>query len=168
MSNVIIGIIGVILFVGLALAGATYFGPRVTQSTSQAQAGRVMSELVEISNAVKVRDQERQMATSAGFDVDFLAPDYVSDAPSNPTDGPDPFLLDSNGDATGVAAIAAMKISGSRMVVICNEISKLGGGPSTAPVRLSANRELAIGCFRIDRNLSAQIRKDDYIAFAVI
>src|SRR3546814_21011510 len=79
MSNVIIGIIGVILFIGLALAGATYFGPRVTQSTSQAQAGVVMSELVSISNAVKVRDQERQMATTGGFDLDFLAPDYLGD-----------------------------------------------------------------------------------------
>src|SRR3546814_16266800 len=99
MSNVIIGIIGVILFIGLALAGATYFGPRVTQSTSQAQAGVVMSELVSISNAVKVPDQERQMATTGGFDLDFLAPDYLGDVPLHPSDGPAPILLDVNGNS---------------------------------------------------------------------
>lgn len=168
MSNVIIGIIGVILFIGLALAGATYFGPRVSQSTAQAQAGMVMSELVEISNAVKVRDQERQIATTGGFDIDFLAPDYVGDVPSNPTEGPAPFLLDADGNTAGIAAIAALKVSGNRSAAICNEISRLGGGPAAAALRLNANSAYPIGCFRIDRNLSAQIRKDDYIAFAVI
>ena len=168
MSNVIIGIIGVILFIGLALAGATYFGPRVTQSTSQAQAGQVMSQLVAISNAVKVRDQERQMATTGGFNLDYLAPDYLGDAPSNPTEGPAPFLLDSSGSAGGIASIAGIKVSGNRSVAICNEISRLGGGPSTAQLRLNANLALPIGCFRIDRDLSPQVRKDDYIAYAVI
>src|SRR3546814_4294047 len=82
------------------------------------QAGVVMSELVSISNAVKVRDQERQMATTGGYDLDFLAPDYLGDVPSNPTDGPAPFLLDLNGNSSGIAAIAGIKVSGNRSVSI--------------------------------------------------
>src|SRR3546814_10914647 len=84
------------------------------------------------------------------------------------TDGPAPFLLDLNGNSSGIAAIAGIKVSGNRSVSICNEISRLGGGPNSAQLRLNANLSLPIGCFRIDRDLSALIRKDDYIAYAVI
>src|SRR3546814_18783698 len=100
--------------------------------------------------------------------LDFLAPDYLGDVPSNPTDGPAPFLLDLNGNSSGIAAIAGIKVSGNRSVSICNEISRLGGGPNSAQLRLNANLSLPIGCFRIDRDLSALSRKDDYIAYAVI
>src|SRR3546814_17800422 len=94
-----------------------------------------MSELVSISNAVKVRDQERQMETTGGFDLDFLAPDYLGDVPSNPTDGPAPFLLDLNGNSSGLAAIAGLKVSRNRSVSIRNEISRLEIGRATCWVR---------------------------------
>src|SRR3546814_17227869 len=68
--------------------------------------------------------------------LDFLAPDYLGDVPSNPTDGPAPFLLDLNGNSSGIAAIAGIKVSGNRSVSICNEISRLGGGPNSAQLRL--------------------------------
>src|SRR3546814_3693251 len=86
------------------------------------------------------------MATTGGFDLVFLAPDYLGDVPSNPTDGPAPFLLDLNGNSSGIAAIAGIKVSGNRSVSICNEISRLGGGPNSAQLRLNANLSLPIGC----------------------
>jgi hypothetical protein len=168
MSNVIIGIIGVILFIGLALAGASSFGPRVSQSNAQAQAILVLEKLVSVSNAVKVRDSEREMSTRGGFDVGFLVPDYLGEPPLNPTGGPGPMLLDSAGGTTGIAAWSAIKVGGSRASIICNEISRHGGGPGVAQLRMNANPALPVGCFRIDRDISAEIRKDDYIAYAVI
>lgn len=168
MSNVIIGIIGVILFIGLALAGASFFGPRVSQSTAQAQAGVVMSELVGISNAVKVRDREREISTTGSLDISFLAPDYLGEAPSNPTGGPDPLLLDDVGGTGGIASVVALKVDGSRAGHVCNEISRQGGGPSGAPVLANPNASFPIGCFRSSRDVTAQIRKNDYIAYAVI
>jgi len=42
MSNVLIGIIGVILFIGLALAGALFLGPRFQESTNNSRGSAVI------------------------------------------------------------------------------------------------------------------------------
>jgi hypothetical protein len=54
MSNVLIGIIGVILFIGLALAGALYLGPRFSQSANDSEAARYISEGQQISRAFEL------------------------------------------------------------------------------------------------------------------
>ncbi len=54
MSNVLIGIIGVILFIGLALAGALFLGERFSNSRTQAEAARYMSEGSQISKAYEM------------------------------------------------------------------------------------------------------------------
>jgi hypothetical protein len=54
MSNVLIGIIGVILFIGLALAGALFLGPRFSNSKTDAEAARYMSEGSQISKAYEM------------------------------------------------------------------------------------------------------------------
>ena len=54
MSNVLIGIIGVILFIGLALAGALFLGDRFSSSRTQAEAARYMTEGSQISKAYEM------------------------------------------------------------------------------------------------------------------
>lgn len=54
MSNVLIGIIGVILFIGLALAGALFLGDRFSSSRTQGEAARYMSEGSQISKAYEM------------------------------------------------------------------------------------------------------------------
>jgi hypothetical protein len=54
MSNVLIGIIGVILFIGLALAGALFLGDRFSNSRTQGEAARYMSEGSQISKAYEM------------------------------------------------------------------------------------------------------------------
>lgn len=54
MSNVLIGIIGVILFIGLALAGALFLGDRFSNSRTQSEAARYMSEGSQISKAYEM------------------------------------------------------------------------------------------------------------------
>ncbi|RYY06506.1 MAG: hypothetical protein EON55_23175 [Alphaproteobacteria bacterium] len=54
MSNVLIGIIGVILFIGLALAGALFLGPRFSSTSNDAEAARYISEGSQISRAFEL------------------------------------------------------------------------------------------------------------------
>lgn len=53
MSNVLIGIIGVILFVGLAVAGASYYGPALMGSRIEAQASEYLSQSSQIARAIE-------------------------------------------------------------------------------------------------------------------
>ncbi len=51
MSNVLIGIIGVILFIGLALAGALFLGPRFQEANNSSKAAAVMQANQQVANA---------------------------------------------------------------------------------------------------------------------
>lgn len=66
MSNVLLGIIGVIFFIGLAIAGASYFGTAITGSKVEASATDYLNQSSQIARAI---DQ------------------YVSDNGSLPIDG---------------------------------------------------------------------------------
>ena len=54
MSNVLIGIIGVILFIGLALAGALFLGPRFQEATLNSKASAAVQAVHQISNAANM------------------------------------------------------------------------------------------------------------------
>jgi type II secretory pathway pseudopilin PulG len=54
MSNVLIGIIGVILFIGLALAGALFLGPRFQESTQNSKASAAIQAVSQISHAANL------------------------------------------------------------------------------------------------------------------
>jgi hypothetical protein len=84
MSNVLIGIIGVILFIGLALAGALFLGPRFQESTSNSDAAAVMSSLKQAADAAEMwRVQEGKQYVPA-TDTSFLAPGYLKRRLANP------------------------------------------------------------------------------------
>jgi type II secretory pathway pseudopilin PulG len=55
MSNVLIGIIGVILFIGLALAGALFLGPRFQAATNDSRASAIVQALQQTQNAYEMR-----------------------------------------------------------------------------------------------------------------
>ena len=85
MSNVLIGIIGVILFIGLALAGALFLGPRFQESTQNSQAASVMSSLRQASDAAELRMLDLGVSTTPSTHVSFLTNGgYLKAAPSNP------------------------------------------------------------------------------------
>ena len=54
MSNVLIGIIGVILFIGLALAGALFLGPRFQEASNNAKAAAVVQSMDQFTKAVNM------------------------------------------------------------------------------------------------------------------
>jgi len=84
MSNVLIGIIGVILFIGLALAGALFLGPRFQESTNNSKAASVVQANAQLANAAALyRVQE-------GRDWDNTRPEgmigtYIKSMPTNIT-----------------------------------------------------------------------------------
>lgn len=85
MSNVLIGIIGVILFIGLALAGALFLGPRFQESTQNSQASALMSSLKQASDAAELRALDLGIATTPSTHVSFLTNGgYLKTAPTNP------------------------------------------------------------------------------------
>lgn len=53
MSQVIIGVIGMLLFIGLAIAGASYLGPQFGDQKVEAEATRYLSERSQIERAVQ-------------------------------------------------------------------------------------------------------------------
>src|SRR3546814_10920461 len=63
MSNVLIGIIGVILFIGLALAGALFLGPRFQESTNNSRASASVQAVSQIASAANMFEvQEGRIA----------------------------------------------------------------------------------------------------------
>lgn len=84
MSNVLIGIIGVILFIGLALAGALFLGPRFQEVSSNSQASAVMTGLKQVSDAASLWGLQNGKNHVPSTGTAFLQPDYLKTAPSNP------------------------------------------------------------------------------------
>ncbi len=91
MSNVLIGIIGVILFIGLALAGALFLGPRFQESTNNSKASAAVQAVSQVAHAVNMY-QAQEGALPA--DVTALTgAKYLKSVPSNPTSSVDaPYL----------------------------------------------------------------------------
>lgn len=61
MSGVILGIIGIILFVGLALAGANYLGPRVLSANASRDSGIVLNSIQQTAIGVQVFKAKRRL-----------------------------------------------------------------------------------------------------------
>ncbi len=90
MSNVLIGIIGVILFIGLALAGALILGDDFKSSKASTQAARVVSDMQQISAAINMRNLKlgaTMSATEYETNVASLVPRFLKVAPLVPTSG---------------------------------------------------------------------------------
>ena len=74
MSNVLIGIIGVILFIGLALAGALFLGPRFQESTNNSRASAAVQAVAQVASAANMyRVQEGTAPTAVGAAGDTAA-----------------------------------------------------------------------------------------------
>jgi hypothetical protein len=86
MSNVLIGIIGVILFIGLALAGALILGDDFKSANNDSKAAAVQSQLKQVADAVNMAVLKTGRPVMAGqVDVNSaLLPRFLRSAPVNP------------------------------------------------------------------------------------
>ena len=82
MSNVLIGIIGVILFIGLALAGALFLGPRFQQATLNSKASAILQATKQVSDAAQMyRIQEGQTVPIVTGMADLIGKGYLKAQP---------------------------------------------------------------------------------------
>lgn len=163
MSNVLIGIVGVILFIGLALAGAVFFGPLMRGSVDEGKASGTSQVLAATATAVSIRNRELETRTPSGSTV-ILAPDYLEKTPSNPVNGEAVYLLDGSGSGSGPAVYAATRMPADN-IAMCEYLSKAGGGASVE----SANRvpPRRMGCVRL-ASAMGPYAAGDYVGFARI
>jgi type II secretory pathway pseudopilin PulG len=88
MSNVLIGLIGVILLIGLALAGALFLGDSFGSASQEAQAARLMQEGSQISQAFELYGLDKgefPSGTSAQKIQTLVSTGYLKTQPSGGT-----------------------------------------------------------------------------------
>ncbi len=102
MSNVLIGIIGVILFIGLALAGALFLGPRFQESTNNSKAAMAVQGVQQIANAISMRDlnEGSPMPSSADLQTALVNTGYLKAVPNNPGGKQTVYIADGGGRQT--------------------------------------------------------------------
>jgi len=107
MSNVLIGIIGVILFIGLALAGALFLGPRFQEATLNSKAAATVQAVSQVAHAAELRNLSSGAALTAAADsIGKLATEgWLKTVPVNPSGGSGLFLQAVDGGTAGNAHI---------------------------------------------------------------
>ncbi len=133
MSNVLIGIIGVILFIGLALAGALFLGPRFQESTNNAKASASVQAVSQIASAIEMyRVQEGTPVSAQSItSSSVLVPGYLKTMPVNPVTASSSYLgLDSSGaygPGNPVSIIAMAIGSDTKAKAVCEAVQRQSG-----------------------------------------
>jgi hypothetical protein len=132
MSNVLIGIIGVILFIGLALAGALILGDdflSASRSSKIAATTAQMQQVVAAVNMYNLKTGTRLMPGQYNADEGaILRPRYLSSKPRNPLSTVPIYLLDEFGrsDYPAYVAIALLPRDPSSKAT-CTELAATFG-----------------------------------------
>ena len=145
MSNVLIGIIGVILFIGLALAGALILGDDFTSSSATSKAAAITSIMQQTANAAnmyELKTGNRIMAVNANTNGSFLVPRFLKLVPTNPHSQIQLGFVDSGGGGnTGLKAEYVYSNIGSDDVAkrICRAIEEGAGAANSDEALNPAN-----------------------------
>lgn len=161
MANVLIGIVGVVLFIGLALAGASFFGPVMGDAMVEARANGLIQVLSTTSKAVSVRNRELETITPGSSDSSILVPDYLEDLPTSPVNGNSVMMLNELGQVSGgMTTVVASKLAVSDLEM-CGYINRQGGGSGTVPT-INSNPSQSMGCARSGVNRGPLVAGDLY------
>ncbi len=158
MSNVLIGIIGVILFIGLALAGALFLGPRFQEATINSKVSAWTQAQAQVAHAVNLRELSEGARMQSSLDPDGIraqlaAKGYLKSAPVNPWGDEYYFVLrDEEGYEIGTSAYVMNGFYADRAkdMRFCAAIAKragLMGGTDDTPPAMSRPTG-SFGCFR--------------------
>jgi type II secretory pathway pseudopilin PulG len=155
VSNVLIGIIGVILFIGLALAGALFLGPRFQQSTANSKASAMAQHLSQVASAINLYqlDTGRTMVASED-NVALLTPGYLKSMPRNPVTNEVYRINDANASVGGgpVRMIIVNFGSDDAARDVCTKIEQNAGSstPDMSPkidFGATVTTKGRVGCF---------------------
>lgn len=137
MSNVLIGIIGVILFIGLALAGALILGEDFMNASSSSRATAIISQMQQVTNAVNMHDLKTgRTLTSRTYNLSgyggVLSPRFLKSVPRNPMSNNPYTAVDSFGSGTDtpIKFIYTDIGGGEQAREVCRAIAETAGWPS--------------------------------------
>lgn len=124
MSNVLIGIIGVILFIGLALAGALFLGPRFQEATANSKAAAYVQAVKQVSDAVNMANIQNGTKAQVGT-LSTLSPDYLKTIPNGT------FFRNMSGTGSDaeVAVISSDRTPEANSETICAAVARQSGIP---------------------------------------
>ena len=165
MSNVLIGIIGVILFIGLAVTGALYLGDRFKAAGADSRATATIAQVSQISAAIQMYELKTGAQFTAGTALSTLAPRFLSSIPVNPTSGPVPVAYTVDLAGTGGRVGLVLMELGSNAEPVCRSIARRNGladvptATSVATIPSGAS-----GCFRTSVVIGST-RASAYYAF---
>lgn len=134
MSNVLIGIIGVILFIGLALAGALILGDDFRSSKNDSKAAETMQALSQIAAAVTMSNLKTgslMRANPGGIGPTHpLIPRFLKTPPVHPLDTGRLFgLVEATGGANNDFATTVSVVLGTDVTArsVCESIQRQTG-----------------------------------------
>jgi hypothetical protein len=163
MSNVLIGIIGVILFIGLALAGALLLGDDFKSANNDTKAASIVQGLVQTASAVSMSNIKTGAPRTAETltTSTTLIPRFLKAAPVNPiTDTVNMQLVDAAGATSGSnPATGAVTLLGTltnaEAKAVCDSIQRQSGQIAATDLFQTTNRTLVpsswttnYGCFQ--------------------
>ncbi len=183
MTNVLIGIIGVILFIGLALAGAIFLGPKFQDAKVNSQAMSLTQMSSQVTMALSLRRGEAGVPFVARDSVTVLAGDkYLKVTPLNPYigEGGWPFRVLYSGDVRSnmfYADIVFVSLghaldsgevcrSINRQIVGRTDIPQL---PKESGSDVSSMLTQLSGCFQLHEDgIPGEANPNDYIVYTRI
>ena len=164
MSNVLIGIIGVILFIGLALAGALILGDDFRSSKSSTAAAKIVADMQQMTAAINMRQLktgQQLMATGQDANMALLIPRFLKVEPLNPY-GRRYFTLSVNGSFENLPVRHIETNLGlnsdDAVASVCREIeAQRGAADPDAAIALTNDyygrtQGFAFGCIRYSRD----------------
>ncbi len=176
MSNVLIGIIGVILFIGLALAGALFLGPRFQESTNNSKAASVVQAVSQVSSAVSMRNMTTGTSMNPkgpGIDLGLLVSEgYLKSVPSNAgRAGTAPVLMMDAGSGQDIAPASHIVMGLGTAEQICRAIARQTGTPQPDAETFVAASSMSgnAGCIRASNSNGAMgFVQGEFVAYSRI
>ena len=155
MSNVLIGIIGVILFIGLALAGALFLGPRFQESANTSKASAISSSIAQVAQAVEMYRLQEGREAPASTTLTAIVPGYLKTMPSTGGMGTaNWYSLDDDGDPAGKPTWILLSVvddGTGRAKSACAAVAKNAGTATAAGLAPILQKPTgSFGCYQYD------------------
>lgn len=174
MSNVLMGLIGVILIIGLAFAATTYFGSQFQDARNNSRASAALQATAQVAQASNAA--YAQIGTAPTVDTDITAqlvtPGFLKSIPSNPVGSAAPALMTAAGVASGGAdAEVAVLDLGDSADKVCTSIGKQSGqlaNSATTSATGTAFPSQSGGCIKAAAGAGAGLTVGNFYAYTRI
>lgn len=186
LSSVLIGIIGIALFMGIAIGSAIFLGPRFEDAQAQSLGSSAISAVSTVAGGVNSYRMATGYAYGAGLEntQKLVTEGFLRAVPSNMVvAGRDPQIVGSNGLDYASTPVGQQPSWNPKFVYmslgtdqgVCGQIMRmlgyLGSGDTydanTSYAPSVGGDQRPAGCFRTN-TASAQIAAGDYVAYARI